>query len=97
MNDCIKDYLTEIIVTSAAFGASFILNCVLAFKLYTKPKMEIYTPPEIELVTLNKNTTEEESLEEYVMTIGKKTEVVKCNVPDWVVEDYKNKKILTNK
>ena len=81
MNDCIKDYLTEIIVTSAAFGASFILNCVLAFKLYTKPKMEIYTPPEIELVTLNKNT-EEESLEEYVMTIGKKTEVVKCSVPD---------------
>ena len=44
MNDYIKDYLTEIIVTSAAFGASFILNCVLAFKLYTKPKIEIYTP-----------------------------------------------------
>ncbi len=94
MNDCIKDYLTEIIVTSAAFGASFILNCVLAFKLYTKPKIEIYTPPEIELVTLNKTKTEEstQSLEEYVMTIGNEREVIKCELPNWVVEDYKNQK-----
>ena len=37
MNDCVKDYLTEIIVTSAAFGASFILNCLMACKLYYKP------------------------------------------------------------
>ena len=94
MNDCIKEYLTEIIVTSAAFGASFILNCVLAFKLYTKPKIDIYTPPEIELVTLSKNKAEEssQSLEEYVMRIGDEREVIKCELPNWVVEDYKNQK-----
>ncbi len=40
MNDCVKDYLTEIIVTSAAFGASFILNCLMACKLYYKPNIK---------------------------------------------------------
>ena len=91
MDECVKDFLTEIIVTSATLGASFILNCVLVFKLYTKPKLKIYKPPEIELVNLNKKKTEE-PIEDYIMTIGTKNEVVKCSVPDWVVEDYKNKK-----
>jgi len=87
MDECVKDFLTEIIVTSATLGASFILNCVLVFKLYTKPKLKIYKPPEIELVNLNKKKTEE-PLEDYIMTIGTKNEVVKCSVPDWVVKEY---------
>ena len=87
MNECIKEFLTEIIVTSATLGASFILNCVLAFKLYTKPKLKLDKPPEIELVNLNKQKTEE-PLEDYIMTIGTKNEIVKCNVPDWVVKEY---------
>ena len=81
MNECIKEFLTEIIITSAALGGSFILNCVLAFKLYTKPKVKI------ELVNLNKQKTEE-PLEDYIMTIGTKNEIVKCSVPDWVVKEY---------
>ena len=87
MDECVKDFLTEIIVTSATLGASFILNCVLVFKLYTKPKLKIYKPPEIELVNLNKKKTEE-PLEDYIMTIGTKNEVVKCRVPDWEVKEY---------
>ena len=87
MDECVKDFLTEIIVTSATLGASFILNSVLAFKLYTKPKLKLYKPPEIELVNLNKQKTEE-PLEDYIMTIGTKNERVKCNVPDWVVKEY---------
>ena len=87
MDECVKDFLTEIIVTSATLGASFILNCVLVFKLYTKPKLKIYKPPEIELVNLKKKKTEE-PLEDYIMTIGTKNEVVKCSVPDWVVKEY---------
>ena len=91
MNDCIKEYLTEIIVTSAVFGASFILNCLMACKLYYKPntKEELQ---EVELVTLN-NDKKESNLEDYVMTIGEKREIVKGNLPNWVIEDYKNKKI----
>jgi len=48
MNECIKEFLTEIIITSAALGGSFILNCVLAFKLYTKPKVKKDQAPQIE-------------------------------------------------
>jgi len=87
MDECVKDFLTEIIVTSATLGASFILNCVLVCKLYTKPKLKIYKQHEIELVNLNKKKTEE-TLEDYIMTIGTKNEVVKCSVPDWVVKEY---------
>jgi len=87
MNECIKEFLTEIIITSAALGGSFILNCVLAFKLYTKSKLKQDKPPEIELVNFNKQKTEE-PLEDYIMTIGTKNEIVKCNVPDWVVKEY---------
>ncbi len=94
MNDCVKDYLTEIIVTSAAFGASFILNCLMACKLYYKPNIKEETQ-EVELVTLN-NDKKESNIEDYVMTIGEKRKIVKGNLPDWVIEDYKNKKFLRN-
>ena len=94
MNDCVKDYLTEIIVTSAALGASFILNCLMACKLYYKPGTK-EEPQEVELLTLN-NDKKENNIEDYVMTIGEKREIVKGNLPDWVIEDYKNKKILRN-
>jgi len=94
MNDCVKDYLTEIIVTSAAFGASFILNCLMACKLYYKPNTK-KEPQEVELVTLN-NDKKENHIEDYVMTIGEKRKIVKGNLPNWVIEDYKNKKILRN-
>ena len=87
MNECVKEFLTEIIITSAALGGSFILNCVLAFKLYTKPKVKKDQAPQIELVNLNKQKTEE-PLEDYIMTIGTKNEIVKCSVPDWVVKEY---------
>jgi len=95
MNDCVKEYLTEIIVTSAAFGASFILNCLMACKLYYKSNTK-EKPQEVELVTLN-NEKKESNIEDYVMTIGEKREIVRGNLPNWVIEDYKNKKILRNK
>ncbi len=91
MNDCVKDYLTEIIVTSAAFGASFILNCLMVCKLYYKQKTNEKEPQEVELVTLN-NDKKENHIEDYVMTIGEKRNIVKGNLPNWVIEDYKNKK-----
>ena len=90
MNDCVKDYLTEIIVTSAAFGASFILNCLMVCKLYYKPDTK-EEPREIELVTLN-NNKKVNDIEDSVMTIGENREIIKGNLPDWVIEDYKNKK-----
>ena len=31
-------------------------------------------------------------LEDYVMTIGDEREVVKGNLPNWVISDYNNKK-----
>ena len=92
MNECVKNFLTEIIITSAALGGSFILNCVLAFKLYTKPKLKVDKPTEIELVNLNKQKTEEEPLEDYIMTIGTKNEIIKCNLPEWVVKEYNKEK-----
>ena len=61
--------------------------CVNHNSLISKPKLKVDKPPEIELVNLNKQKTEE-PLEDYIMTIGIKNEVVKCSVPDWVVKEY---------
>ena len=45
-------------------------------------------PSGIEMIKLESNN----QLEDYVMTIGDAREVVKGNLPEWVVSDYKNKK-----
>jgi len=48
-----------------------------------------------EIVDLREQILKLESnnqLEDYVMTIGDAREVVKGNLPEWVVSDYKNKK-----
>ena len=74
---------------------TFILNCLMACKLYYKPNTK-EEAQEVELVTLN-NEKKESNIEDYVMTIGEKREIVRGNLPNWVIEDYKNKKILKNK
>ena len=51
-------------------------------------KIKDEEPSGIEMVKLESNN----QLEDYVMTIGDAREVVKGNLPEWVVSDYKNKK-----
>ena len=90
MNECVQEYLTMIILTAAAVGGSLITNCVLCCRLYASKKtdIQIKEPSGIEMVKLESNN----QLEDYVMTIGDEREVVKGNLPEWVVSDYKNKK-----
>ncbi len=91
MNECVQEYLTIIILTAAAVGGSLIINCVLCYRLYASKKndnIKIEEPSGIEMVKLESNN----QLEDYVMTIGDEREVVKGNLPNWVVSDYKNKK-----
>lgn len=90
MNECVQEYLTMIILTAAAVGGSLITNCVLCYRLYASKKIDIkiQEPSGIEMVKLESNN----QLEDYVMTIGDEREVVKSNLPAWVVADYKNRK-----
>ena len=93
MNECVQEYLTMIILTAAAVGGSLIINCVLCYRLYALKKndnikIKDEEPSGIEMVKLESNNP----LEDYVMTIGDAREVVKGNLPEWVVSDYKNKK-----
>ncbi len=91
MNECVQEYLTIIILIAAAMGGSLITNCVLCYRLCALKKKEnvkIEEPSGIEMVKLESNN----QLEDYVMTIGDEREVVKGNLPNWVVSDYKNKK-----
>jgi len=93
MNECIQEYLTMIILTVAAVGGSLIINCVLGYRLYALKKKENIKikdeePSGIEMVKLESDN----QLEDYVMRIGDEREVVKGNLPEWVISDYKNKK-----
>ena len=91
MNECVQEYLTIIILTAAAMGGSLITNCVLCYRLYTlkkKDNVKIKEPSGIEMVKLESDN----QLEDYVMRIGDEREVVKGNLPEWVISDYKNKK-----
>ena len=91
MNKCVQEYLTIIILTAAAMGGSLITNCVLCYRLYAlkkKDNIKIEEPIGIEMVKLESDN----QLEDYVMRIGDEREVVKGNLPAWVVSDYKNKK-----
>jgi len=91
MNECVQEYLTIIILIAAAMGGSLITNCVLCYRLCALKKKEnvkIEEPIGIEMVKLESNN----QLEDYVMTIGDEREVVKGNLPNWVVSDYNNKK-----
>ena len=91
MDECIQEYLTVIILTVAAMGGSLITNCVLCYKLCAlkeKKNVKIEEPSGIEMVKLESNN----QLEDYVMTIGDEREVVKGNLPNWVISDYNNKK-----
>lgn len=91
MNECIQEYLTIIILTAAAMSGSLITNCVLCYKLCAlkeKENVKIEEPSGIEMVKLESNN----QLEDYVMTIGDEREVVKGNLPNWVVADYNKKR-----
>ena len=90
MNECVQEYLTIIILTAAAMSGSLITNCVLCYKLCAlkeKENVKIEEPNGIEMVKLESNN----QLEDYVMTIGDEREVVKGNLPNWVVADYNKK------
>ena len=90
MNKCIQDNLTIIILTAAIMGGSLITNCVLCYKLCAlkeKENVKIDEPSGIGMVKLESNN----QLEDYVMTIGDAREVVKGNLPEWVVSDYNKK------
>jgi hypothetical protein len=90
MNECVQEYLTIIILTAAAMSGSLITNCVLCYKLCALKKKEnvkIDEPSGIGMVKLESNN----QLEDYVMTIGDEREVVKGNLPNWVVADYNKK------
>ena len=74
-------------------GGSLITNCVLCYRLYVLKKndnikIKDEEPSGIEMVKLESNN----QLEDYVMTIGDECEVVKGNLPNWVISDYNNKK-----
>ena len=91
MNECIQEYLTIIILTAAAMSGSLITNCVLCYKLCALKKKEnvkIDEPSGIRMVKLESNN----QLEDYVMAIGGEREVVKGNLPNWVVADYNKKR-----
>ena len=91
MNECVREYLTIIILTAAAMSGSLITNCVLCYKLCAlkeKENVKIEEPSGIEMVKLESNN----QLEDYVMTIGDEREVVKGNLPNWVVADYNKKR-----
>ncbi len=93
MNKCVQEYLTIIILTAVVMGGSLITNCVLCYRLYTlkkkdNVKIKDEEPCGIEMVKLESDN----QLEDYVMRIGDEREVVKGNLPEWVVSDYKNKK-----
>ena len=91
MNECIQEYLTVIILTAAVMSGSLITNCVLCYKLCALKKKEnvkIDEPSGIGMVKLESNN----QLEDYVMTIGDEREVVKGNLPNWVVADYNKKR-----
>jgi 2-methylaconitate cis-trans-isomerase PrpF len=90
MNECIQEYLTMIILTAAAVGGSLIINCVLCYRLCAlkeKENVKIDEPSGIGMVKLESNN----QLEDYVMAIGDEREVVKGNLPKWVVSDYNKK------
>jgi hypothetical protein len=91
MNECIQEYLTVIILTAAVMSGSLITNCVLCYKLCALKKKEnvkIDEPSGIGMVKLESNN----QLEDYVMAIGGEREVVKGNLPNWVVADYNKKR-----
>jgi len=91
MNECIQEYLTVIILTAAVMSGSLITNCVLCYKLCALKKKEnvkIDEPSGIRMVKLESNN----QLEDYVMAIGGEREVVKGNLPNWVVADYNKKR-----
>ena len=91
MNECIQEYLTVIILTAAVMSGSLITNCVLCYKLCALKKKEnvkIDEPSGIGMVKLESNN----QLEDYVMAIGDEREVVKGNLPNWVVADYNKKR-----
>jgi len=85
MNECIQEYLTIIIFTAAVMGVSLITNGVLCYRLCALKDVKIEEPSGIEMVKLESNN----QLEDYVMTIGNEREVVKDNLPNWVVSDNK--------
>ena len=89
MNECFQEYLTIIILTAAVMSGSLITNCVLCYKLCAlkEENVKIEEPSGIEIVKLESNN----QLEDYVMTIGDEREVVKGNLPKWVVSDYNKK------
>ena len=91
MNKCVQEYLTIIILTAVVMGGSLITNCVLCYRLCALKKKEnvkIEEPSGIEMVKLESDN----QLEDYVMRIGDERDVVKGNLPNWVVSDYNNKK-----
>ena len=91
MNECIQEYLTVIILTAAVMSGSLITNCVLCYKvcaLKEKENVKIDEPSGIGMVKLESNN----QLEDYVMAIGDEREVVKGNLPNWVVADYNKKR-----
>ena len=91
MNKCVQEYLTIIILTAVVMGGSLITNCVLCYRLCAlkeKENVKIEEPIGIEMVKLESDN----QLEDYVMRIGDERDVVKGNLPNWVVSDYNNKK-----
>jgi len=89
MNNCIQDYLTIIIFTTIVMGGSIITNCMLCYRIYAlKKKNNIKEEPSgIEMIKLEPTN----QLEDYVMRIGDGREVVKGDLPEWVISDYKNR------
>ena len=90
MNECIEEYKWQIILGSFFASLSLILNCVLYFKI---PDPEVVRNKKIgsvnmEMVKLETNNT----LEEYVMTIGENN---KNNITDSpITEKSTNKRIM---